>query len=118
MREVLSLTASYKGFVVACSDCRTLSNILHINQLLMCTDHKYEDQQKEHGKEHNAHMAGDEAEKGRHKAGPHIGTGHLHSHDGLGSAGAKVMGSCMEHAGINGGAAQADHHQSGQRNGL
>ena len=50
---------------------------------LMHDSHKHKQRHHIHWKERNTDMIGDQPEQRRHKAGAHIGAGHLYANDGL-----------------------------------
>ena len=79
---------------------------------LVHNHHQTEDQQQVHREQGYMDVVGDQTEQGRHQAVADVGAGHLDTDERLRMFGTEMLRRGVDHAGIDGGTAQADEDQS------
>ena len=74
--------------------------------------HQHQDGQQVQRHQADGDVLSDQAKEGRHQAGAHIGAGHLQADHRLGVGSPKPGRGGMDHAGVDGGAAQTDQDKA------
>ena len=69
--------------------------------------HQTQDQQQVHREQGYMDVVGDQTEQGRHQAVANVGAGHLDTDERLRMFGTEMLRRGVDHAGIDGGTAQA-----------
>ena len=75
--------------------------------------HQTEDQEQVQREQGYMDVVGDQAEQGRHQAAADVDTGHLNADQSLGMLGTEMLRGGVDHAGVDGGTAQANEDQAG-----